>query len=307
MAFFAGNEVVNDDTNVPVATWVKAVVRDMKEYITAQSTRYIPTGYSAADVANSRLPLAEYFNCGANATRTDFYAFNTYEWCGQSSYTESGYSQLVAGFSNYSAPLFFSEYGCNLVMPRAFTEVAAIYSTEMTAVFSGGLVYEYSQESSDYGLVEVDGTSVSVLTDYTNLMKEFAATANPTGAGGYVTGRSASDCPANTTTFAGVWAEDVLPAQPAQAATYIKSGAGTPLGNTVYSQEAGADAQSNVTAAAVSGSPSGQASASGSGSSSGASASSTTKASSGVALASPGRTGLAAAVVLCLGACGFLL
>lgn len=76
MAFFAGNEVVNDDTNVPVATWVKAVVRDMKEYVTAQSTRYIPVGYSAADVPGSRYALPAYLTCGANATQVDFYAYD---------------------------------------------------------------------------------------------------------------------------------------------------------------------------------------------------------------------------------------
>lgn len=282
MAFFAGNEVVNDDTNVPVATWVKAVVRDMKQYITAQSARYIPTGYSAADVANSRLPLAEYFNCGSNDTRTDFYAFNTYEWCGASSYTTSGYSQLVAGFSNYSAPLFFSEYGCNLVMPRAFTEVEAIYSTDMTPVFSGGLVYEYSQEESNYGLVSVSGTSVSLLTDYNNLKSEFAKTPNPTGSGGYATGRTASTCPSNTTTFAGVWAEDVLPAQPAGAAQYIKSGAGKALGNTAgSSQDVGAQAVSNVTAGTVSAASGTSAStARASGTSAAASSTATTKSAS---------------------------
>lgn len=313
MAFFAGNEVVNEDANVPVATWVKAVVRDMKQYITAQSTRYIPVGYSAADVANSRIPLAEYFNCGANATRTDFYAFNTYEWCGASSYTQSGYSQLVAGFSNYSAPLFFSEYGCNLVQPRAFTEVGAIYSTDMTPVFSGGLVYEYSQEDSAYGLVNVaDGSStVTLLADYTNLMKEFAATANPTGAGGYVTGRAASSCPANTTTFAGVWAEDVLPAQPAGAAQYIKSGAGTPLGDTLATQNAGSAAVSNVTAAAVSGSSNNAAAASGtaatssrSGATSAAASTATTK-----SMASAVGSSKYGLVVLSfvLAACGFVM
>lgn len=40
--------------------------------------------------------------------------------------SQSGYNQLVGLFSNYSAPLFFSEYGCNLVEPRLFTEVGSI-------------------------------------------------------------------------------------------------------------------------------------------------------------------------------------
>jgi Glucanosyltransferase len=59
----------------------------MKAYIAKQSKRTIPVGYSAADVSSNRLPLAEYLNCGADAERGDFYAFNNYAWCGNSSYT----------------------------------------------------------------------------------------------------------------------------------------------------------------------------------------------------------------------------
>lgn len=309
MAFFAGNEVVNEDVNDPVGTWVKAVVRDLKQYITAQSSRYIPVGYSAADVSNSRVPLAEYLNCGDNSTRVDFYAFNSYSWCGASSYTESGYDQFVAAFSNYSAPLFFSEYGCNLVQPREFSEVASIYSTPMTTVFSGGLVYEYAQEVSDYGLVDVDGTSVEILPDFTNLMNAFAGTANPSGNGGYQTGLPASVCPANTSTFSGVWAENVLPAQPAGAAQYIKNGAGTPLGNTVSSQEYSADSVSNVTAGATTASSSSSSSSSSgsssSGSSSSSTSSSTTTAKSGSVQSAVSFAPLGLSAILCL--FGFLL
>lgn len=59
----------------------------MKAYIAKQSKRTIPVGYSAADVSSNRLPLAEYLNCGADTERGDFYAFNNYAWCGNSSYT----------------------------------------------------------------------------------------------------------------------------------------------------------------------------------------------------------------------------
>jgi hypothetical protein len=49
----------------------------------------------------------------------------------------------------------YSEYGCNEVQPRIFTEVGALYGKEMTSL-SGGLVYEYSQEEADYGLVVIN-------------------------------------------------------------------------------------------------------------------------------------------------------
>lgn len=50
LAFFAGNEVVNDPQSAQVSPrYVKAVVRDMKNYIAAHLSRRIPVGYSAAD------------------------------------------------------------------------------------------------------------------------------------------------------------------------------------------------------------------------------------------------------------------
>jgi hypothetical protein len=50
LAFFAGNEVVNDVKSAAVSPrYVKAVVRDMKNYIAAHVSRAIPIGYSAAD------------------------------------------------------------------------------------------------------------------------------------------------------------------------------------------------------------------------------------------------------------------
>src|SRR5271156_2770665 len=87
LGFFSGNEVINNATNTFASTWVKATTRDMKAYIAKQSPRTIPVGYSAADVAENRLLLAEYLNCGDAADRVDFYAFNDYEWCGNSSFT----------------------------------------------------------------------------------------------------------------------------------------------------------------------------------------------------------------------------
>lgn len=90
----------------------------------------------------------------------------------------------------------------------------------MTGVFSGGLVYEFTQEANNYGLVQVsdDGKTVEKLTDFDNLAKMYNATANPTGDGGYQTGLPAKSCPAATD----VWqASNDLPNLPADASTYM--------------------------------------------------------------------------------------
>jgi hypothetical protein len=50
LAFFAGNEVVNDAESAEVSPrYVKAVIRDLKQYIATHLSRQIPVGYSAAD------------------------------------------------------------------------------------------------------------------------------------------------------------------------------------------------------------------------------------------------------------------
>ena len=69
--------------------------------------------------------------------------------------TTPGYGDLIEMFKDTSIPIFFSEYGCNEIRPRVFNEVEALHSDKMT-LMSGGLVYEYSQEEADYGIVEIN-------------------------------------------------------------------------------------------------------------------------------------------------------
>ena len=111
LAFFSGNEVINDTlASTQTAPYIKAVTRDMKQYIGDQGYRSIPVGYSAADVSTNRYETAEFMNCGAADARSDFFAFNDYSWCDPSSYTISGWDQKVALFSNYSLPLLYASF-----------------------------------------------------------------------------------------------------------------------------------------------------------------------------------------------------
>jgi 1,3-beta-glucanosyltransferase GAS3 len=81
----------------------------------------------------------------------------------------------VEGFKGSSVPIFYSEYGCNTPSPRVFTEVGAIYGPEMTDVFSGGVMYEYTQEANNYGLVDIhDDGSITLRSDYYSLKGQFA-------------------------------------------------------------------------------------------------------------------------------------
>ncbi|KAF2719348.1 glycoside hydrolase family 72 protein [Polychaeton citri CBS 116435] len=178
LGFFSGNEVMNDiPTSQDNPPYIRAVQRDMKDYIANHANRTIPVGYSAADVADILYDTWNYMQCslgGNDNSQSDFFGLNDYSWCGSdSSYTISGYDQKVAHFANSSIPVFFSEYGCNKPSPRQFDEVLSLYGPEMT-VMSGGLVYEWSQETSNYGLVDISANgSAQLLGDYNTLLSQY--------------------------------------------------------------------------------------------------------------------------------------
>ncbi|KXG46210.1 Glycoside hydrolase, superfamily [Penicillium griseofulvum] len=224
LAFFSGNEVINDGPSSKAAPYVKAVTRDMRTFLRARKLRAVPVGYSAADVDTNRLEMAEYMNCGTDDERSDFFAFNDYSWCDPSSFTTSGWDQKVKNFTGYGLPLFLSEYGCN-INTREFNEVKALYSDKMTPVYSGGLVYEYTESDNKYGLVKVDGDKVTPNKDYKALKKSFEGTDNPKGDGGYNSTGGASGCPKMQKPNWDVDSE-ILPAMPVPAKKYLTEGAG---------------------------------------------------------------------------------
>jgi hypothetical protein len=109
----------------------------------------------------------------------------------------------------------------------------------MTSVYSGGLVYEYSEEGSKYGLVTInsDGT-ITEGPDYAALQTALAGTSDPSGDGGYNSTGGASGCPAKSSSWNVTG--DSLPAIPSAAAAMMKSGAGKGFGLTgTGSQNAG--------------------------------------------------------------------
>ena len=224
LVFFSGNEVINAKNNSNAAPYIKAVTRDMKQYIANRYNRAIPVGYSAADVSENIEQQAFYFNCGTDDERSDFFAFNDYSWCDPSSFTISGWDQKVKTYGSYSKPIFLSEFGC-ITNTRQWGEIASLYSKNMTSVYSGGLAYEYTVEPNGYGLVEVgSGGKITPNADFDRLAKALKNTPNPTGDGGYKQDGKASECPKESDN----WQVEgtSLPAIPKKAAQYMKDGAG---------------------------------------------------------------------------------
>ncbi|KAI0117961.1 family 72 glycoside hydrolase [Nemania sp. FL0031] len=202
IGFFAGNEVTNNATNTGASAYVKAATRDTKKYIAdkmAKGGRWMGVGYAANDDAEIRVHMAQYFNCGDQDEAIDYWGYNIYSWCGKSSFEKSGYDVQVDFFSNYSVPVFFAEYGCNTVggaEGRLWDDTTALYSDQMTGVFSGGIVYMFHEEENDYGVAKVTGDTVKTLKNYDVLRSKLAAVdPSSTSMSAYQPTNSPAACP----------------------------------------------------------------------------------------------------------------
>ena len=238
-AVFVGNEVLTTKNGAAAAPYVLAAAHDIKVYRDHMKYRPIPVGYSAADIAELRPMLQNYFACKPNhIDRLDFFALNAYEWCGRSSYIASGYMDLQKNASGYPIPILFSETGCNVARPRTFADQSSVFGGYMNETWSGSIVYEWIQEMNDYGLISYGprdpngaaalatnsivfdgftrkGTPTPVSPDFYNLKSQWA-TLSPTGVAlsDYIHKTSEITAPVCPESTAGGWSvnpSDTLP------------------------------------------------------------------------------------------------
>lgn len=241
LGFFSGNEVINDQSDYAKIDppYIRAVQRDMKQYISKHANRSIPVGYSAADNTDLRLATFKYLQCNSldgnnvnddlDVSRSDFFGLNTYEWCsGTSNWESSGYDKLNSTFEDAVIPLIFSEYGCNKNTPRTFDEVSEGLYGGLKNVFSGGLVYEYTEEANNYGLVKLDDSgSLTYKDDFVNLESQLKNVSLPTTKESELSSDSIYKCDnsAITKIYSSFGTNNfTLPSQPAEIANMIKYG-----------------------------------------------------------------------------------
>lgn len=160
LGFVVGDDVVKGIGRNESGPYVKAAVRDMKAYIRQKNYRSIPVGYvnsvlqgtAVAQVSTAAKDIWQYLNCGDKSDSIDFWGANIVDWCKGSTYTDSGYANATSELSTYSVPVFLAAYGCSIPFQRDFSEIVAIYSQQMSPVWSGGIIYEYfSQSNPGYG------------------------------------------------------------------------------------------------------------------------------------------------------------
>ncbi|CCM06656.1 uncharacterized protein FIBRA_08940 [Fibroporia radiculosa] len=162
--------------NDQAAPYIKAAVRDIKTYLSAHNYSQL-VGYTGTDSPNSRVTLPYYLACDEDESDIfDYWGINVYEFCGNSSFTASGYQARTEELQDLGIPAFFSEDGCISDPPRTFSDVPIIFGSEMTDVWSGVIMYEYIEQSNNYGLVNIssDGSSVATLTDFNYLKSQYA-------------------------------------------------------------------------------------------------------------------------------------
>lgn len=258
LGFFSGNEVINDQSNYAKIDppYIRAVQRDMKQYISKHSNRTIPVGYSAADNTDLRLASFKYLQCNSldgksvtdalEESKSDFFGLNSYEWCsGTSDWASSGYSTLNSTFSDAVTPLLFSEYGCNKNIPRTFDEVTdGLYPAKgLGNLFSGGLVYEYAEEANNYGLVKMDDSdgSITYKDDFDNLKDRYSKLDLETTKESSISDNTLYKCDSSAITdaYSGFGTNNfTIPSQPDDIAKLIKYGVnGTNVGQLLTDYE----------------------------------------------------------------------
>lgn len=96
--------------------------------------------------------------------------------------------------------------------------------SEMDSVYSGGLMYEYSLEDNDYGIVTIKGNKVEPEDEFELFQSALKKYPAPTGSGGAAKASHGVECPKSASN----WQVDpsYLPEMPAQAEKYMKNGAG---------------------------------------------------------------------------------
>jgi len=223
LAFNVGNEVILTGQTA-VAAYIKAAARDIKAYLNSIGSSAL-VGYASIDGDSTfRDPVANYLSCDpsntdSGSTSIDLYGLNNYEWCGASSF-EASYAGVEADFAGYNVAAYFSEFGCITSPPRLWTEVAALFSSQMSDVWSGGVAFSYFPATSSqgqFGMVNIssDGTTVTTSADFTRLQAQYNVTSPPTTPSKGSSSPTYPSCPGQNSSFA---ASSSLPPTPNLAA-----------------------------------------------------------------------------------------
>lgn len=171
-------------------------------FLDGRGYRRIPIAYSDRDVGYDeefnyymKNTTTDYLTCGEDAESIDLFGINLWSACGD--YT----SYIFDQFAGSEIPIIISEVICTEEGEnRNFTEVQTFLGTDYSDVFSGAMVYDWTNDTVDWGLVEYNDADFvgepELLPAYTRL-QSILSSAQPesTAMTSYTPASSTPACP----------------------------------------------------------------------------------------------------------------
>ena len=139
------------------------------------------------------------------SSNIDLYGLAVFSWCGNSSYTSSGYDTLYEQFEKFNVPVLFSEAGCSVPgLPHNFDDVFTMLGPVFQSLFSGAIVWQWGMpeggDENNDGIVQYSNNAETgfplTLTAYNALSTIFAQQNSPgTAKTAYTPSNTAPACP----------------------------------------------------------------------------------------------------------------
>jgi len=168
LGFLIASGLINNTSSEICAPVITAVVRDLKKYMKLKyqviGQRILPVGFGGGQYEGD-LKVLNYLTASEDeSSRIDLWTctgFASEQNLGKGLNRLDG---LVVWYRHARVPILLSEYGTNSKDARTFPDATTLYSPPVTAVFSGGCVYEFWQGNNNYGLclLEVNNPEVPV-------------------------------------------------------------------------------------------------------------------------------------------------
>ena len=174
--FVVADQVVNNVETTVAARVVRAVVRDVKRYVTVSANqdggRIVPVGVADAEWAATQSQSATYYTAHGDGADIDFYAFVNFGCWPSIKDGAQRWRELGRRLGQLELPVLISEYGANAVRPRQFEETRLLFEEPLQGLVCGGFAYEFVEGSNRYGLVRIHESNVEKLGDFKALSKQ---------------------------------------------------------------------------------------------------------------------------------------
>jgi hypothetical protein len=130
--------------------FVKAAVRDLKQFLKSKGQGHVPVGYSSLIRGKD---LSDVLNCGDKESSIDFMALELDPLCSSLNQTQETVEIAAAQYRDYSIPLMFWGSRCVPQVQGNIGAIPSIYESNITKVTTGAFMFSYfgSRRSNQTG------------------------------------------------------------------------------------------------------------------------------------------------------------